>query len=171
MHKAVKLAKEEVELVRVDIINNTCCLYRQEEATVQVIRTRLRLKALRMPKCSKGQVSMTEWELEIWALHLEVPKWGKALVEETKCSLDFQIFSSKTRWIKTVKSQGKVVVLSRAWTISSILELLELKSIQTVSEFLVIIFKEAIARKLQMDTQVIIIQCLQMAVFKDPIRG
>ena len=65
MHKAVKLAKEEVELVRVDIINNTCCLYRQEEAMVQVIRTRLRLRALRMPKCSKGQVSMMEWELEI----------------------------------------------------------------------------------------------------------
>jgi hypothetical protein len=28
-----------------------------------------------------------------------------------------------------------------------------------------------IARKLQMDTQVIIIQCLQVAVFKDLIRG
>ena len=55
MHKAVKLDKEEVELVRVDIIN-ICCLYRQEEATVQVIRTQLRLKALRMPKCSKGKV-------------------------------------------------------------------------------------------------------------------
>lgn len=65
MHKVVKLDKEEVELVRVDIINNTCCLYRQGEATVQVIRTRLRLKALRMPKCSKGKVSMTEWELQI----------------------------------------------------------------------------------------------------------
>lgn len=171
MHKVVKLDKEEVELVRVDSIS-ICCLYRQEEAMLQVIRTQLRLKALRMPKCSKGKVSMTEWELQIWALHLEVPiKWGKALVEETKCSLDFQIFSSKTRWTKTVKSQGKVVVLSRAWTISSILELQELKSIQTVSEFLVIIFKEVTARKLQMDTQVTIIQCLQVEVFRDPIQG
>ncbi len=61
MHKEVKLAKEEVELVRVDI--NTCCLYRQEEPTVH-IRAQLRLKALRMPKC-KGKVSMMEWELEI----------------------------------------------------------------------------------------------------------
>jgi hypothetical protein len=112
-----------------------------------------------------------EWELEIWALHLEVPiKWGKALVEETKCSLDFQIFSYRTRWTKTVKSQGKEVVLSKAWTISSILELQELKSIQTVSEFPVTIFKEVTAHKLQMDTQVTIIQCLQVEVFRDPIR-
>lgn len=55
MHKVLKLDKEEVELVRVDIIN-ICCLYRQEEATVQVIRTQLRLKALLMPKCSNGKV-------------------------------------------------------------------------------------------------------------------
>jgi len=55
MHKVVKLDKEEVELVRVDIIN-ICCLCRQEEAMVQVIRTQLRLKALRMPKCSKDKV-------------------------------------------------------------------------------------------------------------------
>lgn len=55
MHKVVKLDKEEVQLVRVDI-TSICCLCRQEEAMVQVIRARLRLKALHMPKCSKDKV-------------------------------------------------------------------------------------------------------------------
>ena len=55
MHKVVKLDKVEVELARVDIIN-ICCLYRQEEAMLLVIRAQLRLRALRMPKCSKDKV-------------------------------------------------------------------------------------------------------------------
>jgi hypothetical protein len=55
MHKVVKLDKEEVELVRVDIIN-ICCLCRQEEAMELVIRTQLRLKVQHMPRCSKGKV-------------------------------------------------------------------------------------------------------------------
>jgi|APSaa5957512535_1039671.scaffolds.fasta_scaffold46216_2 hypothetical protein len=49
------------------------------------------------------------------------------------------------------------VVLFKVLTISLIQELQELKSIQTVSEFQVIIFKEMIVHKHQMG---FIIQCL-----------
>ena len=92
--------------------------------------------------------------MKVQAQHMELlvqvvlNKLDKALMEANKCSPDFQIFSYRTPWTRTVKYQGKVE-RSKALITSSIQEQQELKNIRPVSVFRAIILQGTRVHKLR----------------------